>query len=50
VQQSSGYEMLDRAAQESVRNWRFVPARQGGQPATRWFKVPVTFALKDDDA
>lgn len=48
VQQGSGYAVLDRAAQESVRSWRFVPARRGGQPVTRWFKVPVSFTLKDD--
>lgn len=49
VQQSSGQEMLDRAAVESVRNWRFVPARRGAQPITRWFKVPITFSLKDNE-
>lgn len=47
VAQSSGHDMLDRAALESVKTWRFVPARRGGQPYTKWFKVPVQFKLKD---
>jgi periplasmic protein TonB len=50
VAQSSGHQMLDNAALESVRNWHFVPARHGTQVVTRWFKVPITFALKNDEA
>jgi protein TonB len=30
VEQSSGHRALDEAAVAAVRNWRFVPARQGG--------------------
>lgn len=47
VLQSSGHEMLDRAALESVKNWRFVPARRAGQPFTKWFTVPIQFSLQD---
>jgi protein TonB len=50
VAQSSGHDVLDRAALESVRTWQFVPARHGSQAVTRWFKVPITFSLKDDGA
>ena len=50
VAQSSGHEMLDRAALESVKTWRFVPARRGGMPFTKWFKVPIAFSLKDNEA
>jgi periplasmic protein TonB len=50
VAQSSGHKVLDNAALESVRNWHFVPARHGTQVVTRWFRVPITFALKDDEA
>ena len=49
VAQSSGHEMLDRAALESVKTWRFVPARRGGMPFTKWFKVPIAFSLKDNE-
>ncbi len=50
IVQSSGHEVLDRAALESVKTWHFVPARHGTQAVTRWFKVPITFALKDEQA
>ena len=48
VLQSSGHEMLDRAALESVKSWRFVPARRAGQPFTKWFTVPIQFSLQDN--
>ncbi len=46
VAHSSGYEILDKAAAEAVRNWRFVPARQGDSPVEEWVQVPVAFHLK----
>jgi len=45
--QSSGYDTLDRAALESVRNWRFVPAQRNGQAYSAWFRVPIRFSLRD---
>lgn len=45
VSKSSGYERLDQAAQEAVRSWRFVPARQGDQPISAWVIVPINFTL-----
>lgn len=50
VHQSSGHEMLDNAALRTVKNWKFIPARQGGQAITKWFKVPIQFTLKEDEA
>jgi protein TonB len=50
VHQSSGHKELDRAALESVKNWRFVPASRAGQPFTKWFRVPIQFSLKDNEA
>jgi len=44
---SSGHDVLDRAALNTVRSWRFVPARQGGQATTQWFRVPIHFSLED---
>jgi protein TonB len=46
VGQSSGYEILDKAALEAVKNWRFVPARQGESPRDEWVQVPVAFVLR----
>jgi protein TonB len=45
VAQSSGYEGLDRAAQQAVRRWRFHPAQQNGHPVAASVQVPVRFAL-----
>lgn len=50
VHQSSGHEMLDNAALQSVRTWKFIPARQAGRAITKWFKVPIQFTLKEDEA
>ncbi|WP_241233616.1 energy transducer TonB [Altericroceibacterium xinjiangense] len=42
---SSGHDRLDKAALETVRKWRFVPAKQAGKPREAWVLVPVTFSL-----
>ena len=46
LRSSSGSPRLDEAALESVKHWRFVPARQGDQPVAAWVLVPITFSLK----
>jgi protein TonB len=46
LRSSSGSSRLDDAALESVKHWRFVPARQGDQPVAAWVLVPITFSLK----
>jgi protein TonB len=43
---SSGSRLLDTAALEAVRHWRFVPARQGDQPVAAWVLIPITFTLE----
>lgn len=45
VQRSSGYNSLDDAALEAVRDWRFAPARRGKQPVATWVLVPIQFKL-----
>ncbi len=47
---SSGYEILDNAALQTVKTWRFSPARRFGQPVTLWFLVPIKFSLEDNEA
>lgn len=44
---SSGHDILDKAAMQTVKSWRFTPARRGGQPVTQWFKVPIQFSLEE---
>lgn len=46
VAKSSGYQVLDKAAAEAVRKWRFIPARQGDTPLEAWVQVPMVFNLK----
>ncbi|MDD5384438.1 MAG: TonB family protein [Gallionella sp.] len=48
LHQSSGHDVLDNAAMQAVRGWRFVAARQGGQMISKWFLVPIPFILKED--
>jgi protein TonB len=50
IQTSSGYALLDKAALETVRSWRFVPARQAGNSVDKWFMIPVQFSLRDNAA
>ena len=47
AQPFSGYEILDEAAIETVRTWKFVPGRSGGRAAASTVHVPVTFRLVD---
>lgn len=42
----SGHRRLDRAAEDAVADWRFVPARKGDRPVPGWVVVPVTFTLR----
>ena len=46
LHRSSGSPRLDRAARETVRSWRFVPARKGNRPVAAWVIVPITFVLR----
>ncbi len=45
VQCSSGYPVLDSAALDAVRNWRFTPARRAGQAVRAAVQVPIRFRL-----
>ncbi|MEW6416046.1 MAG: energy transducer TonB [Pseudomonadota bacterium] len=46
IERSSGYPRLDQAALDTVKRWRFVPARQGDQPVAAWVIVPIQFTLR----
>lgn len=45
VKTSSGYELLDDSALETVRLWRFEPSRQDGSAAASWTDVRINFHL-----
>ena len=46
VLESSGYGLLDRAAQDGVAKWRFQPATEGGKPVPGAARVPIRFRLQ----
>jgi protein TonB len=45
LERSSGSRLLDAAAIEAVRGWRFQPARRGSQAVEDWALVPLRFRL-----
>lgn len=45
LRRSSGSARLDAAAQETVRRWRFVPARRGDAAIAAWVLIPINFRL-----
>lgn len=46
LHKSSGYARLDEAALDSVKQWRFAPAKRGQQAVSAWVVVPVSFSLE----
>lgn len=50
VFRSSGHEVLDNAALNTVKGWRFSPARHAGRPVTQWFRLPINFSLEGNEA
>ena len=46
VRESSGHARLDDAARDTVRGWRFVPAKRGDTPVPAWVLIPISFRLE----
>ncbi len=46
VKRSSGHRILDRSALKTVKEWRFIPARQGEDPTRIWADIPIKFILE----
>lgn len=46
MRSSSGHERLDNVALETVRRWKFVPARRGDRAVSAWVLVPISFSLR----
>jgi protein TonB len=42
---SSGFSRLDRAALETVKSWKFVPAKRDDNAVDAWVLVPIKFSL-----
>lgn len=47
VMQSTGHRILDEAATEAVRTWKFHPAMKNGQPIVECVQIPVTFKISE---
>lgn len=50
IKHSSGHSSLDTAALETVKNWVFTPASEGGRPIDMWVDVPIEFRLNSNGA
>lgn len=44
--QSSGHQILDRAAVKAVRKWIFHPGKKGDEAREMWVTVPIRFQLQ----
>lgn len=45
--ESSGWSVLDDAALETVRQWRFLPGQEGGAEVRTTIELPIVFSLND---
>jgi TonB family protein len=46
IKESSGYELLDRSALNTVKQWRFIPAKKDETPIPLWVNIPIKFQLQ----
>lgn len=46
VKTSSGSTRLDEAAVNTVKRWKFIPAKRGDSPIQSWVLVPIIFKLE----
>jgi periplasmic protein TonB len=46
LKNSSGFARLDSVAVDTVKHWRFLPARRGAEPVAAWVLVPISFSLR----
>lgn len=46
INRSSGFDRLDRQAQDTVLRWKFVPGKRNGVPEAMWYLVPINFVLE----
>ena len=49
VAQTSGYQMLDQAAVDTIRDWRFKPAKSGPLSFASTINIPVRFQLVEEE-
>jgi protein TonB len=47
LEKSSGHPLLDASAMNTVRSWRFTPARKDGVVTTQAVSIPIDFTLQN---
>jgi protein TonB len=47
LESSSGHDLLDQSALETVKQWQFTPARKDGVIITQVVRIPINFNLKN---
>ncbi|NOX98456.1 MAG: energy transducer TonB [Verrucomicrobia bacterium] len=45
LSQTSGHPILDKAAKEALRHWKFTPAKRNGSTVASQLRIPVVFRL-----
>ena len=46
IESSSGHDLLDQSALQTVKQWQFTPARKDGVIITQVVRIPINFNLK----
>lgn len=46
IHRSSGHQVLDDSALETVQKWRFNPARRGDTAVDQWVEIPINFSIR----
>ncbi len=46
VKKSSGHHILDKSALNTVKKWKFIPARRGEDPIRIWAEIPIKFEFE----
>lgn len=47
IEKQSGYSILDNAAINAVKKWKFKPATRGSKDIASWVIIPIKFRLED---
>lgn len=50
VEDTSGHPVLDQAAVDAIKGWKFQPGTSRGKPAETPLRVPITFKAPDMDS
>lgn len=48
LETSSGYSTLDKSALETVKRWKFIPAKKGKEAVICWVNIPIKFELRGE--